>query len=73
MSFAQQTSSFFDELARIQEEQKGARDQHMGERHPSGPGPYSNMLTQDETPSDWRPIHEFPNYLEPEIIVRGLP
>jgi hypothetical protein len=73
MSFAQQTSSFFDELERIFDDQAAQRSQYMDVHHPSGPGPYSNLLTQDETPTDWRPVNEAPQASEPEVILRGVP
>ena len=73
MSFTQQTSSFFDELERIYDSKAEERSQMMDTHQPSGPGPYSNLLTQNETPTDWRPVNEAPQYNEPEIILRGLP
>ena len=65
-AFAQRTSSFFDELTRIINAQKKAKEDGIDMRSDS---PYSSLLTQDE-----EPLQEYnPNQLEypqPEVITR---
>lgn len=69
MSFSSQTAAFFDELSSILDSEQKAREKHL-EGISDGQGPYSNLLTQDETPySHYNPValEEPP----PEVIVRG--
>jgi hypothetical protein len=66
MSFAQNTASFYDELTRIINAQKKAKEDGIDMRSDS---PYSSLLTQDE-----EPIQEYnPNqleFVEPEVVTR---
>lgn len=65
MSFREQTSAFFDEMTRIIDEQKKARDEYQGIREGT---PYSSMLTQDEEPVvQYNPAEL---ELEPEVVTR---
>ena len=67
MSFTQQTSSFFDELTKILNEQSRRKEEGMDLRSDS---PYSSLLTQDEEPlQEYNPQQlEYP---EPEVITRS--
>lgn len=67
MSFLDQTSSFFDELSRIMDEQQKDREGAMDLRSER---PYSSLLTQDEEPTqEYNPQQlEEP---EPEVVTRG--
>jgi hypothetical protein len=69
VAFSDQTSAFFDELSSILDADQKKREAHL-EGQSDGQGPYSNLLTQDETPYvSYNPIalEEPP----PEVIVRG--
>jgi len=66
-SFLSSTMSFFDELARINEERRHALDDH----YDSHDRPFSNLLTQDEEPTDYNPRPAAP-IDEPEIIIGGV-
>jgi hypothetical protein len=67
MSFLQQSTSFFDELTKILDEQQQSRDDAMETRSER---PYSSLLTQDEEPTqEYNPQQlEEP---EPEVVTRG--
>jgi hypothetical protein len=67
MSFKDQTLSFFDELTAMLDEQQKGREEQMDAQN-TGQGPYSNLLTQDETPTETPPPEEQP---EPEVITRA--
>lgn len=71
MSFKDQTAAFFDELGHIRDAEQKVRESQE-QQGGDGSGPYSNMLTQDETPADYRPT-EFPEPNDPDVILRGLP
>lgn len=68
MSFRDQTSSFFDELSSMLDEQKKSREDTMDLQNDR---PYSSMLTQDEEPTqEYNPASlEQP---EPEVVTRSL-
>jgi hypothetical protein len=69
VAFSDQTAAFFDELSSILDEEQRVREKHL-EGMSDGQGPYSNLLTQDETPY----AHYNPIALEeppPEVITRG--
>lgn len=67
MSFAQQSSAFFDELSKIMDQQQRSRDDSIETRSDR---PYSSLLTQDEEPTqNYNPQQlEEP---EPEVVTRG--
>ena len=65
-SFADQTSSFFDELGNILEDQKRQQEEGMGKEDPT---PYSSMLTQDEEPISDNPMAS--EEVEPEVVTRS--
>ena len=67
MSFAQQTSAFFDELSSILDKERKVREEDI-DRH-SG-RPFSSELTQDEEPVDERSPYQVED-TEPEAYVRG--
>lgn len=66
-SFREQSVSFFDELEKILEEKRQAREKFMGKRDGR---PFSSQLTQDEEPtSDY--YNPMTDEGEPEVIIRG--
>lgn len=66
MSFREQTSSFFDELSEIVDEQKKKRDEAMNPQ--DGGRPYSSDLTQDEEPTEQ--YSQSDAEVEPSVVVR---
>ena len=65
MSFADQTSAFFDELTQIIDAQKQDKEKGMDMRRER---PYSALLTEDEEPVDNMPSrYEEP---DPTVITR---
>lgn len=66
MSFSEQSSSFFDELTAIVDNQVKQREAELSE---SG-RPFSSSLTQDDEPNpDYNPQQA--EEQEPEVITRG--
>lgn len=66
MSFADQISSFFDELSKIEERKKGKREEVYGGGNRERP--FSSLLTQDEEPAN-DPINKYEE-VEPEVVTR---
>lgn len=65
-TFTDSTTSFFDELGNILDEQREAKEDGWQMRDGR---PYSSMLTQDEEPTLSRPPNAV-DMLEPEVITR---
>ena len=69
MAFKDETSSFFDELTKIVDEQQKAKDEGRTQVNDSGDAPaFSSMLLQDEEPGT--PAESVVEEVEPEIITR---
>lgn len=66
MSFKEQTSTFFDELSEIVDEQKRKREEDMNVQ--KGGRPFSSDLTQDEEPAGQDNPAEAE--VEPSVVVR---
>jgi hypothetical protein len=67
MSFREQTSSFFDELSAMLDEQQKGREDELDIRTDR---PYSSLLTRDEEPaSDYSPQQA--DESEPEVWTRA--
>lgn len=66
MAFKDQTSSFFDELSSIVDEQKRVKEEGLDAQ--GGGKPFSSMLTQDEEPqTQYNPADV---EVEPEVVTR---
>jgi hypothetical protein len=66
-SFTNSTSSFFDELSKIVDQQQSKKEEGMDLR---GDRPFSSLLTQDEEPtSDYSSMQL--DWQEPEVITRS--
>lgn len=69
-TFNTRSRAFFDELKAILQQRRRRLDESGDRRDRDTVGPYSNLLTQDETPGDWyRNVP--PDPTQPEVIVRG--
>lgn len=69
MAFKDETSSFFDELTNIIDEQQQTKDDGRSQVNDNGDAPaFSSMLLQDEEPGT--PAESVVEEVEPEIITR---
>jgi hypothetical protein len=66
-SFRDQTAAFFDELSKIQ----AAKQKAVDENFDASGRPFSNLLTQEDEPTDYYPWRPAAPIDEPEIILGG--
>jgi len=65
VAFKEQTLAFFDELSNITEQQAKDREADMATRDEK---PFSNLLTQDDEPTDYQPQNSAD--VEPTAVTR---
>jgi hypothetical protein len=66
-NFSQMTSSFFDELSNIKDQERKDREKDLDTHYDR---PFSSMLTQDEEPTEEANPNTF-DLEEPEVVVRS--
>lgn len=69
-SFGDKTVAFFDELSKIRDADRIDAEGPQGQEYHDNDRPFSNLLTQDDEPSDYNP-HPAQPIDEPEIILGG--